>query len=55
MDDWDSIVRNHTPLVWGTAWRLLGDQAEAADCYQDTFLAVPRSPAASRCGTGRPC
>ncbi len=40
MDDWDSIVRNHTPLVWGTAWRLLGDQAEAADCYQDTFLAA---------------
>jgi RNA polymerase sigma-70 factor, ECF subfamily len=40
MNDWNSIVRQHTPLVWGTAWRLLGNQADAADCYQETFLAA---------------
>jgi RNA polymerase sigma factor (sigma-70 family) len=40
MTDWNSIVRDHTPLVWGTAWRLLGNQADAADCFQETFLAA---------------
>ena len=40
MTDWNSIVRANTPLVWGTAWRLLGNQADAADCFQETFLAA---------------
>ena len=40
MTDWNSVVRENTPLVWGTAWRLLGNQADAADCFQETFLAA---------------
>jgi RNA polymerase sigma-70 factor (ECF subfamily) len=40
MTDWNSIVHENTPLVWGTAWRLLASQADAADCFQETFLAA---------------
>ncbi len=27
-------------MVWRTAYRLLGNHADAADCFQDTFLAA---------------
>ena len=40
MADWNSIVHENTPRVWGTAWRLLANQADAADCFQETFLAA---------------
>lgn len=36
--DWDSIVKDYGPLVWQTAYRLLSDHSDAADCFQDTFL-----------------
>ena len=38
--DWQAIVSRHGGIVWQTAWRLLRNEAEAADCYQDTFLAA---------------
>jgi len=38
--DWPHIVRTHSPLVWRTAYRLLGDQADAADCLQETFISA---------------
>jgi len=40
MTDWPTIVRDHGPLVWRTAYRLLGHDADAADCFQRTFLAA---------------
>jgi RNA polymerase sigma-70 factor, ECF subfamily len=40
MTDWPSILRDHGPLVWRTAFRLLNDHADAADCFQKTFLAA---------------
>jgi RNA polymerase sigma-70 factor, ECF subfamily len=36
--DWKRIVELHGGLVWATAYRLLGNSDDAADCYQDTFL-----------------
>jgi RNA polymerase sigma-70 factor (ECF subfamily) len=36
--DWDRIVREHSPLVLGTAWRILGHAADAEDVAQDVFL-----------------
>jgi RNA polymerase sigma-70 factor (ECF subfamily) len=36
--DWTTIVDQHGQLVWATAWRLLGNAADALDCYQETFL-----------------
>ncbi len=40
MTDWPEIVREHGPLVWRTAYRLLNRDADAADCFQLTFLAA---------------
>lgn len=32
------IVNKYGPIVWQTAYRLLGNSADAADCFQDTFI-----------------
>jgi RNA polymerase sigma-70 factor (ECF subfamily) len=40
MTDWPTILRDHGPLVWRTAYRLLGRHADAEDCFQRTFLAT---------------
>lgn len=36
--DWQAISRQYGPLVWRTGYRLLGSDADTADCFQDTFL-----------------
>lgn len=38
MVDWDAIVSRDGPAVWRTVWRLLGNRADAEDCFQETFL-----------------
>jgi len=38
--DWQLIIEQHGQLVWNTAYRLLGNHADAADCFQDTFVAA---------------
>ena len=38
--DWQTIVAECGPLVWRTAYRLLANHADAADCFQETFLAA---------------
>lgn len=38
--DWQAIVTEHGPAVWQTAYRLLGNRSDAADCFQETFLAA---------------
>jgi RNA polymerase sigma factor (sigma-70 family) len=38
--DWPVIVKDCGPIVWQTAYRLLGNHADTADCFQDTFLAA---------------
>ena len=40
MIDWQAIIKEHGPAVWQTAYRLLGDQADAADCFQETFVSA---------------
>ena len=38
MDGWADIVRQYSPLVRKTAYRLLGNHADAADCLQEVFI-----------------
>ena len=38
MASWQQIVDQHGPLVWRLAFRLLGSDSDAADCYQTVFL-----------------
>ncbi len=40
MHDWNRITEEHASVVWQTAYRLLHNQADAADCFQETFLAA---------------
>jgi RNA polymerase sigma-70 factor (ECF subfamily) len=39
-EPWPELVREHGPLVWSTSYRLLRCRADAADCFQATFLAA---------------
>jgi RNA polymerase sigma-70 factor (ECF subfamily) len=38
--DWRQIVTEHSPAVWKTACRVLGNDADAADCLQDAFVSA---------------
>ena len=38
--DWQVIIEKHGPAVWQTAYRLLGNRADAADCFQETFVSA---------------
>jgi len=42
--DWDRIVREHGPAVFGTAWRVLGHAADTEDVVQEGFLEAYRLP-----------
>ncbi len=35
---WPEIIREHGPSVWRTVYRLLANQEDAAECYQEVFL-----------------
>ena len=36
--DWQIVIEKHGPAVWQTAYRLLGNRTDAADCFQETFV-----------------
>jgi DNA-directed RNA polymerase specialized sigma24 family protein len=38
--DWQAIVKEHGPMVWQTAYRLLVNRSDTADCFQDAFPAA---------------
>jgi RNA polymerase sigma factor (sigma-70 family) len=38
MTDWDQMVRQHGPVVFATAWRILSHAADAEDVVQKVFL-----------------
>lgn len=42
MTDWERIVREHGPMVFTTAFRILGQAADAEDVVQDVFMEVQR-------------
>jgi RNA polymerase sigma-70 factor, ECF subfamily len=40
MVDWAQIIDEHGKAVWRLLWRVLGDRADADECFQETFLAA---------------
>ena len=38
MVDWQIIIDKHGQVVWQTAYRLLGNHTDAADCFQEAFV-----------------
>lgn len=38
MIDWHHILGEHKQSVWSTIYRILGNEADTADCFQDTFI-----------------
>src|SRR5437868_505263 len=40
MTDWDQIIRRDGPAVWRTVSRLVGDRADAEECFQEAFVAA---------------
>jgi RNA polymerase sigma factor (sigma-70 family) len=40
MPDWDEILIRDGPAVWRTAYRIVGNRADADECVQEAFLAA---------------
>ncbi len=40
MPDWPEIIEREGESVWRTAYRLLGDRADADECFQEAFVAA---------------
>lgn len=40
--NWNRIVHEHGPMVFGTAWRILGHAADTEDVVQEVFLEAHR-------------
>jgi RNA polymerase sigma-70 factor (ECF subfamily) len=40
--DWQQVVRDYSPAIWKTAYRLVGNRDDTADCVQETFLSAMR-------------
>jgi RNA polymerase sigma-70 factor (ECF subfamily) len=40
MPDWQEILSRDGQAVWQTAYRILGNRADAEECFQETFLAA---------------
>ncbi len=38
MVDWQAILARDGPAVWRTAYRVVGNQADADECFQEAFL-----------------
>lgn len=38
--NWSDLVEKHGPLVWQTVRRLVSHNADAADCFQEVFMAA---------------
>jgi RNA polymerase sigma-70 factor (ECF subfamily) len=38
--DWAQLLEAHGRIVWKTVYRLVNDEADAADCFQETFVAA---------------
>ena len=40
MADWSPIVQQYGRLVWKTVYRFVNNEADAEDCFQETFISA---------------
>lgn len=40
MPNWSELVEKHGPMVWLVVRRLVSNEEDAADCFQETFIAA---------------
>lgn len=40
MPNWSEVIEKHGPLVWMVIRRLVSQEADAADCFQEVFTAA---------------
>lgn len=40
MIDWDKLIAQEGPAVWRAAYRLVRNQADADECFQESFVAA---------------
>lgn len=40
--DWQALLAREGPAVWRTVYRILGNAADAEECFQEVFLAAVR-------------
>lgn len=38
MTDWKSTIEEHGPQVWNSVYRIVGNEADASDCFQEVFV-----------------
>ena len=38
MVNWKSTIKEHGPRVWSIVYRILGNEADASDCFQEVFV-----------------
>lgn len=38
MTDWKSTIEEHGPQVWNSVFRIVGNEADASDCFQEVFV-----------------
>jgi RNA polymerase sigma-70 factor (ECF subfamily) len=40
LTDWKATIEEYGPRVWGIVYRILGNEADAADCFQEVFVSA---------------
>lgn len=43
MADWKSTIEEYGPQVWGIVYRILGNEADASDCFQEVFVTAVKT------------
>lgn len=43
MSEWQITIEEHGSRVWNIVYRILGNEADASDCFQEVFLAAVKA------------
>ncbi|MBC8394291.1 MAG: sigma-70 family RNA polymerase sigma factor [Deltaproteobacteria bacterium] len=43
MGSWNITIEEYGPRVWNIVYRIVGNQADASDCFQEVFLTAVKS------------